>query len=323
MTLLELLRLSSRTFALGIEQLPSALRGPVMVAYLLLRVSDYLEDNEEMPPEQKVPLLRLWDEVLAGRAGAPELVARLPGTTQGSDNPDARVMMHTVQVFEALQALPAPAREAVTRHVRDSTQGMARWVERGPRVSEETDLDDYMHEVAGRVGYLLTDLFAWHSGTIRRRRDYLMPLAREFGLALQTVNIIRGMREDRLRGWIFIPETFCQQVGVTREQVFQPEYRAQALQVLDMLAEKAQRHLEAAKRYISALPAWQHRVRLFCLFPLMFAERTLALSRRNHQVFEDEAKISRDEVRRIIRDTTLWGWRNGWIQRYAQQLARS
>jgi farnesyl-diphosphate farnesyltransferase len=199
---------------------------------------------------------------------------------------------------------------------------MARWVERGPRVPEEGDLDDYMHEVAGRVGYLLTDLFAWHSATIRRRKSSLMPLAREFGLALQTVNIIRGLRDDRRRGWIFIPETFCAQVSVTREQVFQPEYRAQALQVLDMLAQKAERHLRAAERYISALPAWQHRIRLFCLFPLMFAARTLAISRKNHQVFDDEAKMSRDEVRRIVRDATLWGWRNGWIQRYTQGLTR-
>jgi farnesyl-diphosphate farnesyltransferase len=322
MTLPELLRHSSRTFALGIEQLPAALRVPTTVAYLLLRVSDYLEDNEEMPTGRKVDLLRSWDAVLAGREGAQGLVSQLPGSTLGSANPDAQVATHTALVVDALQALPPGAREAILPHVRDSTQGMARWVERGPRVPEEGDLDDYMHEVAGRVGYLLTDLFAWYSNTIRKRRDYLMPLAREFGLALQTVNIIRGMRADKLRGWIFIPDTFCAQVGVTREQVFLPEYRAQALKVLDMLTQKAERHLMAAERYVSALPVWQHRVRLFCLFPLMFAARTLAISRSNQQVFEDEAKITRDEVRQIIRDTTRWGWRNGWIVRYAQQLAR-
>jgi farnesyl-diphosphate farnesyltransferase len=323
MTLLELLRHSSRTFALGIERLPRALREPILVAYLLLRVSDYLEDTPDLPDARKVSLLRRWDEVLAGQGGIQELVAELPASARDDSHPDTLVAVHTTQVFEALQALSPAVREAIVRHVRDSTQGMARWVERGPRVHGEGDLDDYMHEVAGRVGYLLTELFAWYSGTIRRRLEFLMPLAREFGLALQTVNIIRGMREDRLRGWIFIPETYCEKVGVTREQVFQPEYRPQALQVLDMLVEKAERHLQAARRYISGLPVWQHRVRLFCLFPLMFAERTLAISRHNDQVFDSEAKISREEVRRIIRDTTLWGWSNGWIQHYAQRLART
>ena len=36
---------------------------------------------------------------------------------------------------------------------------MARWTERGPVFRTEADLDDYMHEVAGRVGHLLTELF--------------------------------------------------------------------------------------------------------------------------------------------------------------------
>ena len=131
-------------------------------------------------------------------------------------------------------------------NVRDSTQGMARWVARGPVVNNEDDMDDYMHEVAGRVGYLLTQLFAWYSFTVRWHKDALMPLAREFGLALQTVNVIRGLREDYERGWIFVPETFCHAVNIRREDLFKPEHRAEAIQVLDMLADKAERHLHAA-----------------------------------------------------------------------------
>ena len=68
MDLEQLLRISSRTFALGIERLPDKLSWAMTVAYLLLRVSDYLEDNREMPGQQKVELLCLWDQVLAGEA---------------------------------------------------------------------------------------------------------------------------------------------------------------------------------------------------------------------------------------------------------------
>ncbi|MYK68472.1 MAG: hypothetical protein F4020_02595 [Gammaproteobacteria bacterium] len=46
-SLQELLVASSRTFAVGIRILPEPLRTEVTVAYLLLRVSDYLEDNRE------------------------------------------------------------------------------------------------------------------------------------------------------------------------------------------------------------------------------------------------------------------------------------
>lgn len=318
-TLRDLLRAASRTFALGIERLPGVLGDAVMVAYLLLRVSDYLEDNEEMPPDRKVALLNLWDEVLAGRADVAQLTALL-GVTDGS-NPDAVVAEHAAEVIARLRALPPEVQAPIISNVRDSTQGMARWVARGPVVENESDMDDYMHEVAGRVGYLLTHLFAWYSYYVRLHKDALMPLAREFGLALQTVNVIRGLREDHQRGWIFVPRSFCQLVNISREDLFRPEHRAEAIQVLDMLADKAERHLCAAMTYLKALPPWQHSIRLFCIFPLMFAVRTLAISRKNHSVLESEAKISREEVSRIVRDTTLWGWSNLWLDHYYRQLS--
>ncbi len=319
LTLVDMLRAASRTFALGIERLPGALGDGVMVAYLLLRVSDFLEDNEEMPVDQKVALLNLWDQVLAGEADIKQLTCQFK-PADGS-NPDAIVAEHAEQVLERLRTLPLEVQAPIVNNVRDSTQGMARWVARGPVVNNEDDMDDYMHEVAGRVGYLLTQLFAWYSFTVRWHKDALMPLAREFGLALQTVNVIRGLREDYERGWIFVPETFCQAVNIRREDLFKPEHRAEAMQVLDMLADKAERHLHAALAYLKALPPWQHSIRLFCIFPLMFAVRTLAISRKNHSVLDSEAKISREEVKRIVRDSTLWGWSNMWLDRYYQQLS--
>ncbi len=318
-TLREMLRAASRTFALGIERLPGVLGDAVMVAYLLLRVSDYLEDNELMPAEQKVSLLNLWDRVLAGEADVRQLTALL--SRADDTNPDAVVAEHAADVLERLRALPPEVQAPIINSVRDSTQGMARWVARGPVVGDEADLDDYMHEVAGRVGYLLTHLFSWYSYTIRLHKDALMPLAREFGLALQTVNVIRGLKEDYKRGWIFVPETFCAAVNISRQDLFRPEHREQAMKVLDMLADKAERHLRAALAYLKALPPWQHSIRLFCMFPLMFAVRTLAISRHNHKVLDSEAKITREEVARIVRDSTVWGWSNLWLDHYYRRLS--
>ncbi len=318
-TLRELLQAASRTFALGIERLPGVLGDAVMVAYLLLRVSDYLEDNEEMPAEEKIARLNLWDQILAGEAEVQTLTAILgPADTR---NPDAVVAQHAEDVVARLRSFPPEVQTVIINNVRESTQGMARWVARGPDVSNEADMDDYMFEVAGRVGYLLTQLFALYSLTIRWRKASLMPLAREFGLALQTVNVIRGLREDYERGWIFVPASFCAAVNISREQLFQPEHRAEAMKVLDMLADKAERHLHAALDYLKSLPPWQHSIRLFCIFPLMFAVRTLAISRSNYQVLETEAKITREEVKQIVRDSVMWGWNNFWLDTYYRRLS--
>ena len=314
----DLLRITSRTFALGIERLPGILCDAATIAYLLLRVSDYLEDNEEMHADQKVMLLNLWINILRENEKIEILTNKL--TNADTSNPDAIVAQHSKQILLHLHSLPYAVQEIIIHHVINSTQGMARWTKQGSNVNDEKDLDDYMFEVAGRVGYLVTQLFAWYSLTIRRREKEIMPLAREFGLALQTVNVIRGLREDFDRGWVYIPKKFLVEMGLSKEQLFDPEHREQALRVLDMMTDKAERHLKQALQYVKSLPWWQHGIRLGCIFPLMFAIRTLAVSRHNAQVFENETKITRNEVKKIVMDSTLWGWSNIWLDRYYREL---
>jgi farnesyl-diphosphate farnesyltransferase len=266
-----------------------------------------------------VELLNLWDRILADEAPAALLGEALAPYPPG-DDPDARVAFHAVEILDKVHALPLAVQNQLLVHVRNSTCGMARWVERGPDIPLEGDMDDYMHEVAGRVGYLVTDIFAWYSSFIRARLSQLMPLAREFGLALQTVNIIRGLRKDYERGWIFVPESFCAAVNLRRTDMFKPEYQIQALQVVDMVADKAERHLQKALAYVQALPPWLHTLRLACIWPLLFAVRTLALSRQNVNVLVGEVKMTRDEVKTIVRDTTLFGWSNRWLESYYHHL---
>jgi farnesyl-diphosphate farnesyltransferase len=284
----------------------------------LLRVSDYLEDNEEMDADKKVTLLNLWINILREEENIEALTNQL--TNADTNNPDAIVAQHSKEILLHLSSLPYAVQEIIIHHVINSTQGMARWTKQGPTVRDEKDLDDYMFEVAGRVGYLITQLFAWYSLTIRRKENEIMPLAREFGLGLQTVNVIRGLREDFDRGWVYVPQKFILDMGLTKEQLFDPEHREQALKVLDMMTDKAERHLRQALQYVKSLPWWQHGIRLGCIFPLMFAIRTLAVCRHNTQVFESEAKMTRTEVKKIVLDATLWGWSNLWLDRYYQEL---
>jgi farnesyl-diphosphate farnesyltransferase len=315
----EMLRKVSRTFALSVEQLPQTLRDILTISYLLFRVSDCLEDHEALEVGRKVQLLHLWARVLGGEAAPENLVNRISDLDH--NDPEVYVAQHASEILEQLYQFPPEIRGAVSRHAIATSLGMARWQEHGPFVEDEEALDDYMLEVAGRVGYLLTDIFAWYLPIIRERKPQLMPLAREFGLALQTVNIIRGMRKDYERGWVFVPRTFYEQVGLTRDGLFDPENRSQALKVIDMLADKAERHLRYGISYIKALPRRHHRIRLACMWPYFFAVKTLALSRNNVNVLLAEAKMSRDQVKQIVRDTKLFGWSNQWLAWYYQYLA--
>jgi farnesyl-diphosphate farnesyltransferase len=314
----KMLRQVSRTFALSIEQLPQPLRDSITIAYLAFRVSDCLEDHAQLVPAEKANLLRLWAAILAGDSEAQPLLQRI--AAMDDSDPEVYVAQRADLILAELAQLPSGLQAPIRQHALESARGMARWQDHGPFVEDEAAMDDYMHQVAGRVGYLLTDIFSWYSPFIRERREQLMPLSRECGLALQTVNIIRGMRKDYERGWVFVPQSYYEQFGLTRDSLFDPRNIDRSLQVVELLAQKAERHLWGGLSYVMHLPRRFHRIRLACMWPVYFAVGTLAVSRNNAKVILDEAKIGRDQVLRILATTRLFGWSNHWLHFYYQSL---
>lgn len=314
-----MVRQVSRTFALSIEQLPDPLRDAVSVAYLMFRVADGIEDHATLPLDRKVALLRDWADVLDGVC-PPERLAAGVADLDAAD-PEVEVIREAPLVLNWFHALPAAAQAPIRHHVHATTLGMARWQEHGPFVEDEAELDDYMHEVAGRVGYLVTDLFALQSDEIAAQREALLPLSRECGLALQTVNVIRGIRKDYERGWVFVPRAFYRPLGLSRHTLLDPAHEPQALAVVARLADKADRHLEHGLAFISAFPRHEHSLRLALMWPFLFAARTLALSRNNPDVLRREAKMTRVEIGGIVAQTRLFGRSNRWLAQYYRRLA--
>jgi len=317
-TLEEVLRATSRTFAIGIEGLPHPLREEMRISYLILRVSDYLEDNTTLLSQEKAALLELWAAALEGGPLDPNLLSHLQTTEDPS--PDSLAAHHAPQIIEALEGLSTSAQPPIRGHTRDSTLGMARWVRRGPDIETESDLDDYMHEVAGRVGFLITDLFSIASAKVRENREEMMALGRDFGLALQTVNIVRGIPSDIQRGWFFVPRAFLPESIDSGQEFLAEANRPEAVRIVERLLLKASRHFGAAEGYISKLPRFQGRMRYFCLLPYLFGVRTLALSKENPAVLTAEVKLGREEVRSIAWRAGILGWSNRWIRRYATNL---
>jgi farnesyl-diphosphate farnesyltransferase len=317
----EMLEMVSRTFALSINYLPPVLREPVSLAYLLFRVSDGLEDHTEMMATRKAYLLEQWNQVIQGQMPAFEFVQNIADLDR--NNPEIFVAQQAPDLIAALAASPEEVRDPIVARVSEATQGMARWQLKGPFVTTLADMDDYMHHVAGLVGYLMTDLFSWYSSQFRAHSEELLPLSHEIGLGLQTVNIIRGLRSDYQRGWVFVPQEMLSTAGINREQFFLPDFEDRALQVVNLLIDKAEQHLQYGITYISAFPWWNHRLRLACIWPLCFALKTLALSRDNVEVLRSEVKITRRDVKEIMRQTFLLGWSDRWLYGYVNNLVHS
>jgi len=192
----EILKQTSRTFYLSIVQLPPLIREAVMSSYLLLRAIDEIEDHPELDKATKVRLLcavsiELQEEHEPERSLFSGIF--LPHRDQ----------LHEVtnRIDEWLTLAPAAIAPAIHRATSMMAQRMAYWVDNGWLIGTKRDLNRYTFSVAGAVGVLLSDLWAWYDRTPSRRSDAI-----RYGRGLQAVNILRNRSEDLARGVNFFPD---------------------------------------------------------------------------------------------------------------------
>jgi farnesyl-diphosphate farnesyltransferase len=319
----------SRTFALNIQVLPAGLRRQVLLAYLFCRMADTLEDDHELPSEEKIGLLErfrgLFPPGKDWEAGHDALLRALPSHWKGSDKWDRLLVAHGRWIFAQLVEFPDPVVNVISSCVREMCDGMIRFTAKQAELGASgagligtmEDLDSYCYFVAGTVGNLLCDLFTLQSPLIgKRRAKALRSLSVSFGLGLQLTNILKDVQEDRERNVSYIPQTLLTEEGLSQADFLAPQGREGAARILDRLIAKARRHLEDALEYTCLLPRLEPRLRLFCLWPLFMAAETLSLLARNHKAYGEgtKMKISRDQVRRIMRRTGLACWSNAWIR---------
>lgn len=192
----EVLRETSRTFYLSIVRLPPSIREAVMASYLSMRAIDEIEDHERLDKATKV---RLLDEISS------DFQRHLPCPPQGISMALSQYRDELPEVTNRLEEWVDLAPRTIAPCIYDAIAHMGRrmayWVERDWRIETKRDLNRYTFSVAGAVGVLLSDLWAWYDGTPSRRRDAI-----GYGRGLQAVNILRNRLEDRSRGVDFFPD---------------------------------------------------------------------------------------------------------------------
>ncbi len=324
-----MLPLVSRTFAACIDLLPNPVDHQVLIAYLLCRIADTIEDTADLPPERKQVLLDAFARSLDDNGDNP---ADLPGTFQQPDTPDELLARECLRVLRQYRDFPPTVRDAIRPWVQEMSRGMASFAVLHAQarpgnvvaLASLADLDRYCYYVAGTVGHLLTDLFLLHTRSIdqpcyQRMKD----LATGFGLGLQLVNIIKDVADDQQRGWSFVPHDLCREAGISPAELLAASKSNAAQVVMSRMISKAAGHLDQALDYCTAIPRSQYRLRLFCLTPLLFAVRTLHLAERDPRLLDPlhKVKITRKQVYRTILMSRLAAPSNGLVRWYYRRLA--
>lgn len=233
----DLLRKTSRTFALTIPLLPEPTRLQVGIAYLLFRIADTFEDGVLWPPRRRIEALDRFSELLEQD---PMAARALTGDCQRTPPVDhagyQELLAQMPQVLADFGALAPAARASIRRHVRRSVDGMKQFVRRADgndRLALVTleDLRDYCYSVAGIVGEMLTELYLLDRPQLAGAAEDLRNRAAEFGEGLQLVNILKDAPRDAHDGRTYLP------TGVELREVI----------------ELAQRDLAVAAEYVEIL----------------------------------------------------------------------
>ncbi|HPD60434.1 MAG TPA: phytoene/squalene synthase family protein [Thermodesulfobacteriota bacterium] len=303
----------SRTFAINIRILKGDVYRGVLLAYLLCRIADTLEDDHYFPVDFKIQKLHDYSSLFPPALHYQEHIGEFLHSMRFTyETPASQLVNNTVRVFNELVKLPDTLVAVISRYVKEMAIGMATFLQKGLNkrkvvFENQNELDQYCYYVAGTVGLMLTSLFTLNSKKIPPEvKMRLEQRSVPFGLGLQVTNIVKDFVEDQKRGWCYVPRSFFTEAGIDPSDDLLAEKPDRLRKVERRIIEHALGYLDEAFRYIMDIPRTFIRYRLFCLWPLFMAVETLAKLYHEHSFVNDRAiKITRDDVKRITRNTSL------------------
>ena len=290
----EVLRGVSRSFYLTIRVLPSSMRNPVAVAYLLARAADTIADTEALPPSERISRLHAFRGLLLdnpggiGENGYWEITGLKP---QNVSPYESELLRRIGDIFGQLNSLPEDDKRAVRRVVSTLTEGMQLDLTTFPpedsgrlaALESPGQLDHYTYMVAGCVGEFWTEISVAHNARLRRwNLEEMTELGIRFGKALQLTNVLRDVPRDLRTGRCYLPAPDLSAVGLEPWDLLEPANGARARPVLlDWLA-VALAHFDAAEEYLLAIPRRCARLRMAALWPILLGLATLGILVRNN-----------------------------------------
>lgn len=331
----QMLQKVSRTFAINIAFLQDDLHKAILCAYLFCRIVDTIEDTKFHDPKNQKLLLEQYKNIFIRRKFSTHEIESwvtqfvLAEKIEETETEDHKLVHQTSLVVENFLTLPESYRVTICDCLVEMSEGMLVTLQLKASQTSKVyfsktiaELNQYCYYVAGTVGVLLTKLFAVHSKSITQQIfQTLNHKAVSFGLGLQMTNIVKDCWTDYQRGWCYIPEEMALSNGLKMTQFFEPTFRNQAQGTLNDLIQRAAHHLDDALAYTLHIPRRDYRIRLFCSLPLFFAINTLVEAKNNLRILAGETvKISREQVKTIIRDVRLLCFSNTALSKYYREF---
>ena len=169
----------------------------------------------------------------------------------------------------------------------------------GSRYETFDELVRYCRAVAGSIGRLCLAIFT------EGQANGAASLADELGVAMQLTNILRDIREDHLRGRVYLPAEDLRRFGLDAELGEMPEDRLAALIAFE--AERARQWFDSGLRLLDQLDARS-------------AACVLAMTGIYRSILE---RIERDPTQVLRERVSLGPWEKTWVAARSLMGART
>ena len=276
----------SRSFYLTLAIVPHTVRAQIGLAYLFARAADTIADTDLIERSRRLILLKDFKAQFTADALDWTTIRSIQSALvphQASAG-ERTLMQRLEECFQLFGTVSLEDRTRIRTLMSTLVNGMEMdlTVFPGDSVKELTalrtmeELDRYTYYVAGCVGEFWTDMVAGHVPSLLAWNVADMAeVGVRFGKGLQLTNILKDVARDLQRGRCYIPDTLLREARLTPSDLLNIGNHHRIQPILRQLIGVARDHLDQGWMYTLAIPRRELRLRLACMWPILFAGQTL------------------------------------------------
>lgn len=300
--------------------LPSTVRDQMGLAYLFARAADTIADTELISREQRLDYLNRFRaqfaDVTVARSDVQAIQAALvPHQSDSAERVLLQRLEECLALYETFEAgdkerirwlmgvLPDGMTMDLTRFHGTSAKGLT-------ALQTLEELDRYTYYVAGCVGEFWTRMVCAHCPSMASWDvSRMSAIGVRFGKGLQLTNIVKDLARDLHNGRCYVPEVLLREAGLTPADLLNRDSLPKFRPILNRLIKLAMEHLDQGWMYTMALPRFEIRQRLACMWPILLAGETLKRVATAPDLLDPavNVKAPRSVVYRVMALTTFTG----------------
>ena len=290
------------------------------LAYLFARAADTIADTELISREQRLDYLNRFRaqfaDVAVARSDVQAIQAALvPHQSDSAERVLLQRLEECLALYETFESgdkerirwlmgvLPDGMAMDLTRFHGTSAQGLT-------ALQTLEELDQYTYYVAGCVGEFWTRMVCAHCPAMASWDvSRMSAIGVRFGKGLQLTNIVKDLARDLHNGRCYMPEVLLREAGLTPADLLNRDSLPTFRPVLNRLIKLAMEHLDQGWMYTMALPRFEIRQRLACMWPILLAGETLKRVATAPDLLDPavNVKAPRSVVYRVMALTTFTG----------------